>query len=216
MSIRQGSIVEISLDASQARASSLKARIYDIIGNRFILSQTSPPLRPSHVNGTLFLSYISKDATPPRRLGFPATFKGLSRDYELASGVLVTALTVEATGNPRQVSLRKGYRVHPTRGSGTALFVEGREVEIVDISLAGVCFVKGFFLSDITPAKRLDCLLNIDGKPYPVEAKVIRVAQTSPPNHVAAAFGPLDKALQPVLSRKILLLERKLLSRGRR
>src|SRR5512133_2114341 len=111
MSIRQGCIVEISFDASQARASSLKARIYDIIGNRFILSQTSPPLRPAHVNGTLFISYISRDATPPRRLGFPATLKGLSRDYELASGVLVPALAVEATGKPKQISLRKGYRV---------------------------------------------------------------------------------------------------------
>jgi hypothetical protein len=216
MSIRQGSIVEISLDASQARASSLKARIYDVIGKRFILSQTSPPLRPSHVNSTLFLSYISKDATPPRRLGFPATLKGLSRDYELASGVLVPALTVEATGNPRQISLRKSYRVHPTRGSGIVLFIGGREAEIVDISLAGVCFVQGFLLSEITPLKRLECLLTIDGKPYPVEAKVIRVAQAATPNHVAAAFGPLDRELQPVLSRKILMLERGLLSRGRR
>lgn len=214
MPLKQGSIVEIHLDATSPRASSLKARIYDIIGNRFILSQTSPPLRPSHVKSTLYLSYIAKDATPARRLGFPATLTGVSRDYALASGVFVPALTVHRTSGPKQISLRKGYRIHPGHGSGIALSIGGRECEIVDISLAGVRFVQGFFLSDVKPGKEVACLLKIDGRSFPVEVRVVRVSQTSSPNHVAAEFQPLDKELQPLLSRKILMLERKQLSRG--
>lgn len=215
MALRQGSILEIHLDSSSARTSFLKAQVYDIIGRRFILSQTSPPLRPSHVSSTLYISYISKDAKPSRRLGFSATLTGLSKDYALASGIFVPALIVQMTGEPKQISLRAGYRVHPPRGSGISLFVGGVECEIVDISLAGVCFVQGFCLNEaIEPAKRLVCSLNIDGRSYPLEARVIRISQVSSARHVAAAFHSLGKDLQPLLSKKILMLERKQLSRG--
>jgi hypothetical protein len=92
MSLRHGSIVEINLDASSVRASSLKARVYDVIGKRFILSQTSPPIRPSHVERTLYISYISKDRIPARRLGFSATLTGFSRDYAFFGGLRAGAL----------------------------------------------------------------------------------------------------------------------------
>lgn len=214
MSIRHGSIVEISLDPSSARTSSLKARVYDVIGKRFILSQTSPPLRPALAGKTVYLSYISKDGTPPRRLGFQARLTDLSKDYMLSSGVFVPALIVEMQSEPKQISLRKGYRVHPTRGSGISLAIGGRECEIVDISLAGVRFVQGFALDAFRPADQIECLLCIDSRPYPVEAKVIRVSQVSLAKHVAAAFASLSNELQTVLSKKILWLERKQLSRG--
>jgi hypothetical protein len=214
MSLRHGSIVEVHLDSLSARASSLKAQVYDIIGRRLILSQTSPPLRPSHVKSTLSISYVSKEGTPARRLGFSATLTGLSQDYALVSGVVVPALIVQMTSKPKQISLRKSFRIHPPRDSGISLSVRGWECEIVDISLAGVCFVQGLSLDDIEPAERLVCSLSIDGKSFPVEARAIRVSKKSSSSHVAAAFVALGNELQSVLSRKILLLERQQLSRG--
>ena len=214
MSIRHGSIVEISLDSSSARTSSLKARVYDVIGKRFILSQTSPPLRPAHVGKPIRISYISKAGTPPRRLAFQAKLSDLSNNYMLSSGVFVPAMIVEMQSEPKQISLRKGYRVHPTQGSGISLSIGGRECEIVDISLAGVRFVHGFALDAFRPADQIKCLLSVDSRPYPVEAKVIRVSQVSLTRHVAAAFPSLSNELQTILSKKILWLERKQLSRG--
>jgi hypothetical protein len=214
MAIRHGTIVEINLDSSSARATSLKARIYDVIGKRFILSQTSPPIRPSHVESTIYISYISKEGTTARRLGFSATLSGLSKDYKLSSEVYVPALIVEMKSDPKQISLRKGFRIRPPGGSGISLTIGGRECEIVDISLSGVRFVQGFFLNSIEPANWLECRLTIDGQSYSVEAKIIRVSQISSSTHVAAAFVEVRNDLQTVLSRKILMLERKQLSRG--
>ena len=115
---------------------------------------------------------------------------------------------------PKQISLRKGFRIRPPGGSGISLVIGGREFEIMDISLTGVRFVQGFSLNSTEPADRLECRLNIDGQYYPVEAKVIRVFQISSPRQVAAVFVKMRNDLQTVLSRKILMLERKQLSRG--
>ena len=156
MSLRHGSIVEINLDASSVRASSLKARVYDVIGRRFILSQTSPPIRPSHVESTLYISYISKEGTTARRLGFSATLSGLSKDYMLSSEVCVPALIVEMKSEPKQISLRKGFRIRPSSGSGISLVISGRMHELLDISLTGVRFVQGFSAPSIKPADHLE------------------------------------------------------------
>jgi hypothetical protein len=214
MAIRHGSSVEINLDSSSARATSLKAHVYDIIGKRLILSQTSPPIRPSHVESTLYISYISKEGTSARRLGFSAKLTGLSKDYKLSSEFCVPALIVEMKSEPKQISLRKGFRIRPPGGSGISLTIGEGECEIVDISLSGVRFVQGCALNSIEPADRLECRLNIDGQSFPVEAKGIRVSQISSLTHVAAVFLDLGRELQTVLSKKILMLERKQLSRG--
>jgi hypothetical protein len=214
MSIRLGSIVEISLDPSPAKAPSLKARVYDVVGKRFVLSQTSPPLRASALEKPLYISYIAKDSPCPRRLGFPAKLTGLAKDYALSSGVSVPAVVVEMKGEPTQISLRKGYRVHPPRSSGITLAIGGRPCEIVDISLAGLRFVQGSYLHAFDPGDHLECLIAVDGRPYPVEARVVRTAQVSLARHIAVAFQSVSGDLQTVLSKKILLLERKQLCRG--
>jgi hypothetical protein len=157
MSLRHGSIVEINLDASSVRAFSLKARVYDVVGKRFILSQTSPPIRPSHVERTLYISYISKDGIPARRLGFSATLTGFSRDYMLSLGVCVPALFVEMKSEPKVISLRKGFRIRPLSGSGISLVISGRKHELLDISLTGVGFVQNLSHSPFRPADLLEC-----------------------------------------------------------
>ena len=213
MSLGQGSIVEINLDASSVRASSLKARVYDLIGKRFILSQTSPPIRPSHGERTIYISYISKDGTPARRLGFSATLTGLSRDYVLSSGICVPTLIVEMKSEPKEISLRKGFRIRPSSGSGISLVIGGREHELLDISLTGVGFVQHLSHHPFRPADLLECRLNIDEQRYRIDARVIRVSQTLALRYVAAVFIEMRNDLQTVLSRKILMLEREVLSR---
>jgi len=213
MSIKLGSIVEITLDSSSAGVSPLKALIHDVAGSRLILSQTSPPIPPTYANRNVHISYISKEGGSARRFGFSAMVTGFADDYRLSSGICVPTLIVEMKREPKLISLRKDFRVRPFLDSGISLVISDREHVILDISLSGVRFVQNFPLPSIKPADRLECRLNIDGQSFPVEAKVIRVSQISSLRHVAAAFLEVCEELQPVLSRKILLLERENLSR---
>jgi hypothetical protein len=213
MPIKAGTTVAINLDPSSERAKPLKALIYDVMGKRLILSQTSPPVLPPPPRKPVYITYIARKGDSERRLGFSAVVSGLGDDYPLSSGTRVPTIIVEMEQEPEETSLRKGFRIRAPRNSGLSLAIRGKNYLIFDISLTGVNFIQSPLQPPFKPSESLECQLNIDGESYPLKAKVIRVSETAASRRIAAAFMNIGKEIQPVLSRKILLLERKELSR---
>ena len=213
MSIKPGIMVEINLDPSSASVDPLKAVIYDVRGKHLVLSQTSPPLLPPPPKDPVDISYIIRKGNSARRLGFSALVSGFGDDYELSSGMRVPTVIVEMKNDPEETSFRKGFRTRTPSNSGLALAIQARDYPIFDISLTGVNFIQSSLQPPFKPSAVLECRLNIDGQNYPLKARVIRVVETAVARHVAAVFVNPGKDLQPVLSRKILQLEREDLSR---
>ena len=214
MSMKPGSSVEIRLDSPSAGAAPLKALIYDIAEKRLILSQTSPPITPSLVEKRVHISYIVKEGYSVRRFGCLAVISGFGDNYRLSSGVRVQTLIVDITREPKEVSLRKGFRVRPSRHGGISLAIGKREHPILDISLTGIKFIQRFSDPPFKTAEELECTLTIDGRSYPpLAARVVRVSKSAAALHVAVDFVEMYRTLQPVLSKKILMLEREELSR---
>jgi hypothetical protein len=216
MSIKPGNIVEIIIDSLSARGfrgTPLKAHVYDVTETQLILSQTSPAIVTPGTKRPAYISYIITQEGSTRRLGFSAMISEFDGQYQLASGSPVPALIAEMTTKPKEASLRRGFRVRPPRESAISLTIGERELAILDISVSGLRFIQ--LLSDVPfkPAQMLPCLLRVDGQLYPLTARVIRVTNTRISRHVAAVFVETDKGLDPVLARKILMLEREELSR---
>lgn len=215
MSIKPGSGVDIRIDSSPAWASPLKALVYDAAEKRLILSQTSPPIPASTINRSIHLSYIVKDGHSVKRLGCSAIISGFGDNYRLSSGIRVQTLIVDITHQPKEISLRKGFRVRPPRDGGISLTIGKREYPVLDISLTGIRFIQRSSDPPFKMAEILDCTLTVDGKRYPrLAVQVVRLSKTTASLHVAVVFLKMDRALQPALSKKILMLEREELSRG--
>jgi hypothetical protein len=213
MSIKPGITVAINLNPSSASVHSLKAVIYDVEGMRLVLSQTSPPMPPSRLRRTVDISYITGRGNSARRFGFTAVISGFDDDYELSSGMRAAAVIVEMNHDPEETSLRKGFRIRTPSRSGLALAIRARDYPIFDVSLTGINFIQSPLQPPFKPSTVLECRLNIDGRDYLLKARVIRVVETTAARHVAAVFIKTGKDKQPVLSRKILQLEREDLSR---
>jgi len=214
VSIKPGSGVDISIDPSPTWSSPLKALVYDTAEKRLILSQTSPPIPPSSVNKSIHLSYIVRDGHAVRRFGCSAIISGFENNYRLSSGIRVQTFIVDITHLPKEISLRKGFRVRPPRDGGISLAIGKREYPVLDISLTGIKFIQRFSDPPFKMAETLECTLTVDGKSYPhLAVQVVRLSKTAASLHVAALFLKMDKALQPALSKKILMLEREELSR---
>ncbi len=214
MSMKPVSSVEISLDPPSEGTATLKAIIYDVEEKRLILSQTSPPITPSQIEKPIHLSYVARKGNSVKRFGCSAVISGFSDNYRLSSGVRVPTLIVDITHQPKEISLRKGFRVRPPRQGGISMAIGKREYPILDISLTGIKFIQRFSDPPFKTAGKFECTLTIDGRSYPsLEARVIRVSKTAAALHVAAVFVWTDKALQRALSKKILMLEREELSR---
>ncbi len=213
MSIKPGTSVEIDLDPTSDGSKPLRALVYEAAGKRLILSQTSPAIPPPPPKAPLYITYISRKGNRARRMGFPATVSGFGDDYALSSGIRVPTIVVDMKREPEEASLRKGFRIRPPSNSGLSLTIQGRNYIIFDISLAGLNFIQPLWQLAFKPADSLECRLNIDGQSYPFKARVVRVSKTSASRQIAATFISLGSEVQPVLSRKILLLERRELSR---
>ena len=212
MSIEPGTSVEIDLDLTSEGARHLKALVYEAAGKRLILSQTSPPTRPLPPKARLYIAYVTRMGNRARRMGFPATVLEFGDDYALLSGMRVPTIIVEMEREPEEASLRKGFRIRPPSDSGLTLTIRGRNYVIFDISLTGVNFFQPFPQPAFKPPNSFECQLDIDGQIYPLVARVVRVSETSVSRQIAATFISMGKEMQPVLSRKILLLERRELS----
>ena len=213
MSIKPGIAVEINLRPSSETVRSLKAAIYDVREKCLVLSQTSPPIPLRFLRRPVDISYVTGKGTAARRLGFSALISGFYDDYQLSSGMRVPAVIAEMNNAPEKTSLRKGFRIRTQSKSGLALTVQECDYPIFDISLTGVNFIQPALQPPFKLSAELACRLDIDGANYPLKARIIRVVETAAARHVAAVFVNPGKDLQPVLSRKILQLEREDLSR---
>jgi hypothetical protein len=213
MSIKPGTSVDIILDPTSEEVKHLRALVYEVTGKRLILSQTSPRIQPPPPKGPLYVTYMSSKGNRARRMGFPATVLGFGGDYALLSGTRVPTIIVEMGREPEETSLRRGFRIRTPSNSGLTLTIMGRNYVIFDISVTGMHFIQPRWQPAFRRQDSLECRLNIDGQSYPLKARVVRVSEARESRRIAAAFIRLGKEVQPVLNRKILLLERMELSR---
>ena len=213
MSIKSGTPVEIDLGPTSEGAKPLKALVYEAAGKRLILSQTLPPIPPPPPKAPLYITYVTRKGNRARRMGFSASVLGFGDDYALSSGIRVPTIIVDMEREPEETCLRKSFRIRTPTNSGLTLAIKGRNYVIFDICLTGVDFIQPLWQLAFKPSDSLECRLNIDGQNYPLKARVVRVSETLVSRRIAATFISMGKEMQPALSRKILLLERRELSR---
>ncbi|MDA8125825.1 MAG: PilZ domain-containing protein [Deltaproteobacteria bacterium] len=152
----------------------MRSTIFDIMEQKLILSQSTPPLLPSAVKKEIVLTYLTKQEGRPARLGFPSRIVELLRNYELASQDRVAAILVHRTGPTTQFELRIHYRLKVTSDSDLKLSYQDRPLNLHDISIGGARF--GFQKPvQLETGKRVPLTLEIEGEPHPLEAEVLRV-----------------------------------------
>jgi hypothetical protein len=213
MSIKPGTSVDIVLDPATEGIKPMKALVYEVAGKCLVLSQTSPPIRSQPPHRPLYVTYLVRQGNRMRRMGFTAAVAAFCDDYPLLSGTRVPAVSLEMEGAPEETSLRKSFRIRTPSNCGLTLTIDGRNYAIFEISLTGIGFIQPLRQPAFKPSASLECRLNIDGRSYPLKARVIRAPESAASRRIAAAFVGIGQEMQPVLSRKILLLERRELSR---
>ena len=213
MSIKPGNIIEITFDRSSSGEGSFKSLVYDVTGKRLIISQTSPPLPSSYTNKTAHISYIFKKGSDARRFGFSAVISDFTRDYVLSSGARVPTFVLDMKDEPKEINLRKSFRVQTSRDSGLSLAIKGKNYSIIDVSLMGINFIQPLTQAAFSPADILEVMLTIDGRSYHLNANVVRVSETVRTRLIGAVFINTGRDLENILGKKILMIEREQLSR---
>lgn len=214
MLIQPGMTVQISTVLESGKTIYPRAMVYDIQEKKVIFSQTSPPLPRSHIGHYVLISSVLTMEGKPQRYGFLAQVTHFVKDYEIASGSRVVAVTADIRSEETEVDLRESFRVKPFTDCGLILVLNKEEYPIVNISLGGVFFCQAS-KTGIPPEGEIPLTLVIDEVPVKVTAKVMRVVEKEGHRFVACAFSGNDKELQNRLGRKVLDIERYQLAMGR-
>jgi hypothetical protein len=215
MNIGPGSNVDLILemDLLGETIDVRRANIYDVEGDRFILSQTTPPVRASDVGKDARLTRLIQKGSQLVRLGFSGKIFEIIRDYPLNASRTVQALGLRKTSPFDTYNLRMHYRVRPGADWSARIEVGKATVNLLDISLGGASFSHNgkdsFEHGRIVQVTYTDP----DGKQHPIPAEVKRVWIPQDARHtglefVAVRFTHLDKELERELGREIMELQR--------
>jgi hypothetical protein len=109
-------------------------------GDRMIVAQTDPPISRTHLGKELFVTFLDRSDGQPRRFGFPAIVVEFIKEFELSSLLKVQALVLKKAGAFEEYNLRMFYRLEPPTDCGIRISVDGKGVNLIDISIGGAKF----------------------------------------------------------------------------
>jgi hypothetical protein len=215
MDIGPGSSVDLilQLDLLKDRIDVRRAIIYDVEGDEYILSQTTPPVRPSDMGKIASVTRLIPKGGRRLRWGFTGTLIDIIRNYRLGSSLEVLALRVRKTSPLETHNLRMHYRVRPSASWSARIEVDLMQVNLLDISLGGVLFSHGSG-KIFEPGRPVQVTYTgPDRKQHVIRSVVKRAWAAEEARHpglefVAIQFIQLDKELERELGREIMELQR--------
>jgi hypothetical protein len=217
MTVRPGQNVTIVLKAD-IRKEALDVRnstVYDTQGANILVAQTQPPIRADSTGQSVIVTYMAREKGRPVRNGFHARILGFIADYELSAGNTVKAVILEQKKEAEPYNLRMYYRIEPPSNSNIDIVVNGKKVNLLDISMRGARFSH----SGIGPFElgtSVKVTLRIDDQEFQIEAKPLRIWHQNDgrnaPNleFVSVEFPTIEQKVMDLLGRKIIDIERKL------
>jgi len=215
MNIAPGSNVELVLemDVLKEKIDVRRAIIHDIEGERYILSQTTPPVRASDLGKDARVTRLTRKGDQLHRWGFSGKLEEIIREYPLNPSRTVLALCIRKTSPFETYNLRMHYRVRPGSEWSARIEVDSLPVNLIDISIGGALFSHGIENPFEYNRALQVSYTGSDGTRHLIPA-VVRRAWTPPDarcsglEFVAIRFTHLDKELERELAREIMELQR--------
>ncbi|MHB8111327.1 MAG: PilZ domain-containing protein [Syntrophorhabdaceae bacterium] len=189
--------------------------IHEASGDRLIVAQTDPPISRSRLGTEIFVTFLEKGEGEARRFGFAATVIEFIKDFELSSSAKVQAVMLKVAGDFEEYNLRMFYRLEPPGNCGITIGLNGKSVNLIDISIGGARF-SFERIPSLKPNDVVALSMVIENSAYPVEAKVLRIWE--PDNErlrktvemASVQFIDMQPSLKNILARKIRDVEREM------
>ncbi|MBW2036578.1 MAG: PilZ domain-containing protein [Deltaproteobacteria bacterium] len=214
MDIAPGLNVDVIVDLSWLKETIdvRRATVYDVVGERIVLSQTSPPISKRYLGNRVIITLVRQEREGPVRYGVTAVPTEIIKDYRLSRSQTTQAIVMIRQPGLERFNLRMFYRVDLPSDSNMAIRLKREKVNIIDISIGGAKFTYKKMHS-LKPGEIIRLDLEIEEKSFDVEARVVRILpvmgrMSRELETIAVQFLGLDRKIKDLLSRKIRYIER--------
>jgi hypothetical protein len=203
----------LNMDLLKESVDVRKSLIYDVDGNHFILSQTTPTIKKYNIDQFVHVTHLKRRGDQSVRHGFLGKLSGLITDYHLNSMQSVQALRIKKLSAIEPSDLRMYYRLKPGADWPFMFEIASQPVQVLDVSLGGASFSLNS-KSNHEPAQTIDLICyKADGGRHSILAKIKRVwypanFAKSDVKFVAVQFLRKDMSLNKELEREILHVQR--------
>jgi hypothetical protein len=204
----------VEVDSRTERINARNSTVYDVDGERLVLAQTEPAIGSSMLHREITVTYLTREKNGLARHGFSAVINGFIDYYEVMSTREVQALAVRKMANPAPCNIRRCYRVEPTGRSGLDMSIQGKKMNILDISLGGVRFTYDAGSLELYPASVVEVRFDIGGIICKTDVAILRTWNGEDEGFrrdlffAAAEFLNVTRTLEGELSQKIREIER--------
>ena len=187
--------------------------LHDISGRTLVIAQTDPPISRMHTGKELYLTFLEKRKGETKRYGFTVKVIEFIKEYELSTTLKVQAVVLKRVSEPEEYNLRMFFRLEPPGNCGIEMYIEGKKLNILDISIGGAKLshdrIYPFQVNETATMT-----IEMDGDKQAVEAMVLRVWQPEDEKmkkslaFLSVQFIDLDAQFRNNLARKIRDIER--------
>jgi hypothetical protein len=194
----------------------LTAVVSEVSDRKIILSQTSLPLTPEHLQQAVIVTYSTTKAGQKERYGMTAKITGFLNDAPASASANPKAIVLERTAEARpehgRTNVRMHFRIQPETDSGLALYHRETRLNLIDISMGGARFSREE-IEPLNPGAGIRLQLKIDERAIDLDAGVIRSWIATRPGGtkknqiVAVSFDSTNAGLEQLLSSKIIAIE---------
>lgn len=218
--LKPGTAVHIVLEMSDPNRG-MSTIVYDIIGKKIVIAQTSPPLLRSHLGESVRVSFLVKiKGIKDTRLAFSANIIEFIPNYEMSSFQTVPAVLLEQKTQLEEIDRRMFYRLAPPLRTDLKIMLGNEKVGIIDVSLGGVRITHS--MKHIMQAnEEIELTIFINSRLYKVMARIIRVEQkfdnvkSKKIQVMALQFETITQEFGRALAMKIMMMERQRLAEGK-
>jgi hypothetical protein len=218
--LRPGSAVHMVFELTDSDRV-MKTTVYDIVGKKIILAQTSPPLLRAHLGEQVRISFIvKKKGIKDMRLAFSAVVEDFIPKYEISSCQTVPAVVLYQITDLEETKRRMFYRIAPPLKNDLAVMQGNKMMKVIDISLGGAklsCPAAHI----LKPDEKIQLTFIFTGKFFTIDARVVRVEQKTDPvtyrktQVVSIQYETSDREFGRILAMKIMTMERERLAEGK-
>jgi hypothetical protein len=190
-----------------------KSLIYDVEGNLFILSQTTPSIKKYDIGIFVRITHLKRQGDQYVRHGFLGKLLEATKEFRLQSNQLVQALRIKKLSGIEAHDLRMHYRLRPGVDWPFIFEIASQPAKILDVSLGGASFCLDC-KKDYEPNQTIDVICSkMDGERHSILAKIKRVwypanLAKSDVRYVAVQFLRKDMNVSKELEREILQVQR--------
>lgn len=205
--------VVLNMDLLKETIDVRKSLIYDVEGNHFILSQTTPTIKKYNISEFVHITHLKRDGDQQVRHGFLGKLIEAIKDYQLNSNQSVQAVRIKKLSRIEPYDLRMHYRLRPGVDWPFQFEIASQPAQVLNVSLGGATFLLNS-KTNYEPAQTIDVICaKSDGAGHPMLAKIKRVwypANLAKPDvkHIAVQFLRKDINLSKELEREILQVQR--------